>query len=200
MSNADDLAPLLEELAATLDELRGELDDERPRRLRDLLQFTEQYTIPAVIAILETNIRLLELTAGAIRLADGRLGERDGPGRRDVALDALERGLDDLSGALRGDPTDPEARKLLEEARDLRREVRGRVAAAREPEPGETSDTAPDTSEPRGYRVPVEQEREEPEEREASEVQEANEVDVDAEIETIKRELQGDDDEHSGEN
>lgn len=200
MSNADDLAPLLEELAATLDELRGELDDERPRRFRDLVRFTEQYTIPAIIAILETNIRLLELTAGAIRLADGRLGEPDGPGRRDVAFDALERGLDDLSGALRGDPTDPEARKLLEEARDLRREVRGRVAAAREPESDGSADATATTSDSQSYRVPVEQEREAHEEHDERAEREANEVDVDAEIETIKRELQGDADEHSGEN
>lgn len=200
MSNADDLAPLLEELAATLDELRGELDDERPRRLRDLLRFTEQYTIPAVIAILETNIRLLELTAGAIRLADGRLGERDGPGRSDVALDALERGLDDLGGALRGDPTDPEARKLLEEARSLRREVRGRVAAAREPESDGSADASATTSDSQSYRVPVEQEREAHEEDDERAEREGSEVDVDAEIETIKRELHGDDDEHSGEN
>lgn len=194
----DDLAPLLEELATTLNELRDQLEDDRPRRMRDLLRFTEQYTIPAVISLLETNIRLLELTAGAIRLADGRLDGRERSQRREVAVDALERALDDLGGALRGDPTDPEARRLLEEARDLRREVRGRLAAATDE--GTTADSEPASARraPDGYDVPV---RAEGETAGSSSDEAPDEgVDVDAELETIRREVHGDEDEHSGEN
>lgn len=182
----DELAPLLEELSDTLEALRDQLDEERPRRFREMLRFTEQYTIPAVISLLETNIRLLELTAGAIRLSDGRLGDRDTTARSEVAVDALERALDDLGGALRGDPTDPEARRLLEEARDLRREIRGRVTEARAPATDEQTDEASDH-----YAVPVTAEGEDDEVG----------VDVDAELETIRREVHGDDDdETSGEN
>ncbi|WP_255196122.1 DUF7547 family protein [Halorarius litoreus] len=182
MSDADELAPLLDELATTLDELRTELDDQRPRRLRDLLQFTEEYTIPAIIALLETNIRLLELTAGAIRLTDGRFGDRRRTSRGDVAADALERALDDLGGALRGDPTDPDARQLLEEARDLRREVQGRLQTERDDAASRRQD---DES---GYRVPVE-----------AESDQEGRVDVEAELETIKRELGSSADETAGE-
>jgi hypothetical protein len=198
----EELAPLLEELAGTLGALRDQLDDERPRRLRDLLRFTEQYTIPAVISLLETNIRLLELTAGAIRLADGRLDDRDGParGRGAVAVDALDRALDDLGGALRGDPTDPAARELLEEARDLRREVRSELGTrTRRSEPQRSSREAADDRR-RSYTVPVEVEGDD---RGADSDDDGAAVDVDAELETIRREVHGDrddEDDHSGEN
>lgn len=198
----EELAPLLEELAGTLGALRDQLDDERPRRLRDLLRFTEQYTIPAVISLLETNIRLLELTAGAIRLADGRLDDRDGParGRGAVAVDALDRALDDLGGALRGDPTDPAARELLEEARDLRREVRSELGTrTRRSEPQRSSREAADDRR-RSYTVPVEAEGDD---RGADSDDDGAAVDVDAELETIRREVHGDrddEDDHSGEN
>lgn len=190
MSSTDEVAPLTEELAATLKELRDQLQrrNERPRRLRDLLQFTEQYTIPAVISLLETNIRLLELTAGAIRLAEGRMEERDGPGRGEAAVDTLERALDDLGGALRGEPTDPEARELLEEARDLRQEIRTRLAtSAGESERGSSS--ADSGTGDDSYTVPVE----------SASADGADGVDVDSELETIRREVHGDDD-RSGEN
>lgn len=195
----DDLAPLLDELATTLNELRDQLEDDRPRQLRGLLRFTEQYTIPAVISLLETNIRLLELTAGAIRLADGRLDGRERGPRREVAVDALERALDDLGGALRGDPTDPEARQLLEEARDLRREVRGRLTTATEgAESTESAGESGRRTGTDGYDVPVRAEGEAPDA--SGEEEPDSGVDVDAELETIRREVHGDEDEHSGEN
>jgi hypothetical protein len=190
----DDLAPLLEELASTLGDLRDQLDDERPRRLRDLLRFTEQYTIPAVISLLETNIRLLELTAGAIRLADGRLDDRarDGRGRGAVAVDTLDRALEDLGGALRGEPTDPEARELLEEARELRREVRSQLATGVDSEPTEESTRAGSDGEPRSYTVPVRPEGDASTDSTDRADTDAS-VDVDAELETIRREVHGGD-------
>lgn len=136
----DDLAPLLEDLAETLEELRDELGPRRRGPLRNLLRFTERYTIPAVVAVLETNVRLLELTANAIRMAGGtdrdlrrkragrpRMGSRGAgqPGPR--GLDALDAALEDFDDALRGVPTDPDARLLLAEARALSREVRARL-------------------------------------------------------------------------
>lgn len=92
--------------------------------------------------LLETNVRLLELTADAIRMAGGtdrdlrrertgrlRAGSQGAgpPGPR--GLDALDAALDDLGDALRGVPTDPDARRLLAEARALSREVRARLDA-----------------------------------------------------------------------
>jgi hypothetical protein len=193
MRDDDDLAPLLEELASTLGELRDQLDDEQPRRLRDLLRFTEQYTIPAVVSLLETNIRLLELTAGAIRLADGRLDDRarDGRGRGAVAVDTLDRALDDLGGALRGEPTDPDARALLEEARSLRREVRSQLAAEGDPEPSEQSTRDGTDGEPRSYTVPVRPEGDDARPARSARTDADASVDVDAELETIRREVHG---------
>lgn len=139
----DDLPAILRELSTTLDELGDELGSP-PRGPRDLLRFTERYTIPTMIGLLRAQVRLLELLAGAIRYADGRLDETEvpgpGPDRGDraarSALDAVDRALADLSEAATGEPRDPEARRLLERARDLRDEatrlVEGRPGAARE--------------------------------------------------------------------
>ncbi|WP_435194637.1 DUF7547 family protein [Natronomonas sp. EA1] len=163
----DDLAPLLEELAETLEALQRA---QRPRGLSELLRFTEQYTIPAVIAVLEANIRLLELLAGTIRLAEGRVdrgrGDREGRGRGAEALsrsarETLDAALADLTRAFEGEPSDPESRRLLEEARELRAEVRERLAAA-ETAPEDGSDSEPIT------------------------------IDVDAELASIREEVDGD--------
>ena len=83
----DDIAARLDELAAILDDLREDLRESdrqtppRPPRLTELLRFTEQYTIPTVIALLETTITSLELVRGALRLVDpeGRLGDERRP-------------------------------------------------------------------------------------------------------------------------
>lgn len=133
-TDGDDLPAVLEELSHTLDDLQREFDP-GPTGVGGLLRFTEQYTIPAIISILRTNVRLLELLAGAIRLADGRLEETTvpgpGPSRGDraasTALGTVDRALTDLSEAAAGTPTDPEARRLLDRARDLRDEASERV-------------------------------------------------------------------------
>ena len=75
-----ELADAIDELVGSLQELRRELHEPpsgplglpRPPTPRELLRFTEQHTIPTVIALLETSIRALELLSAAIRLADGR--------------------------------------------------------------------------------------------------------------------------------
>jgi len=92
----DDLEERLDELEDVLSELRRrdlretERDRRgppRPPRLSELVRFTEQYTIPTVIALLETTIKSLELVQGTLRLADpGRsldeTGSSDRPPRR----------------------------------------------------------------------------------------------------------------------
>lgn len=152
---ATELSETLEALRAELREpARGPLGLPRPPSPSELLQFTEQYTIPTVIALLETSIRALELLAAALRVADGRpldaVTER--PDRRSSAdsLDAVGRAghdrlartsretlrrlddaLADLQSAAAGEqPSNPETRRLLEEARELRAEVDERLTAA----------------------------------------------------------------------
>jgi len=74
----DDLEERLDELEDVLSELRRDLRETerdrrgppRPPRLSELVRFTEQYTIPTVIALLETTIKSLELVQGTLRLAD----------------------------------------------------------------------------------------------------------------------------------
>ena len=154
MDDVDDeraLAAATEELAETLEALRAELEGPprgplgvpRPPAPRELFRFTEGYAIPALIAVLEANVRLFEALAAAMRVADGRPldggaldGESVGDRRRgrlartgQSALGTLENALEELAVALeRGEPSNPEALRLLEEARTLREEVEGRLA------------------------------------------------------------------------
>lgn len=177
----DDLPAVLGDLSATLDDLQAEVRSGRSG-VRGLLRFTEQYTIPAIIAILQANVRLLEMLAGAIRLADGRLADAEVPGsgpRRGEraatsALDAVDRTLSDLSDAMSGTPTDPEARRLLERARDLRDEAERRVEerTGRETGPAATS-TGSDERPPRTGRDSG-----------------AVEIDVDDELDQVRREVE----------
>lgn len=141
-----ELAESAAELAETLDELRAELERERRASLGivDLLRFTERYTIPAVIAVLEANVRMLELLAGSIRVATGDsesgASSETASHAASATLDALDRALREASQALAGgEPTDRRARELLRDARELRDEVAGRLGE----DPGTRSETAP---------------------------------------------------------
>lgn len=203
-----DLADAVEELRAELQEpRRGSLGRFRPPRPRELLRFTEQQTIPALVAFLETNVRMLELLAAAIRVADGR--PLDAVDRGDDGFEtgrrALETGADGLAAASRatlerldaalaelqeaadgGAPDDPEVRRLLSEARTLRAEVDERLADATDRAsgsgtgPGVTDDDVdPRKVEEGGTGDPVE-------------------VDVEEELETLRREADRGDDSGNG--
>ncbi|MFC5367373.1 DUF7547 family protein [Salinirubrum litoreum] len=155
----EDLADLLDELETTLSDLRAELDTERggrggrsragdpprpprPPSMSDLLRFTEEYTIPAIVTLLEANIRALKATQRVLRMADPERAARaesanardrlDDAGR--TALSQLERSLTDLSDALSSAdlPADPESRDIVEDARSLTDEIEDRIAEARE--------------------------------------------------------------------
>jgi len=147
-ADEEELEDLVGELAGTLEALRGTLDDgarratagteasgPSPPRPFEVVRFTEQYTIPAIISVLEASIRSLELLRGALRLADGRpeATERErGSGRDDEraerALGAVDGLLDDLQRTVEGRPVEPEARDLLTDAQSLREEIGDRIA------------------------------------------------------------------------
>jgi hypothetical protein len=119
------------ELADTLGELERELR-EQPRRprLEDLLRFTREVTIPAVILVLRTNIEALRLLQRALAFGDrgdSRLRERAEEAGRS-ALSGLDDALADLNEALSGTPQDGRARDLLEEARELQNDVESELA------------------------------------------------------------------------
>ena len=143
-----ELATLVAELRDTLDELQGTVDPDPPSRRPpapgELLRFTESYTIPTLLSILEASIRALELLQATLRLVDGRpldTGRRD---RRDrssdtaarvgslgrTTVDRVDTALSELTAALEGEPPEGEARDLLTEAQSLREEVDRRIREA----------------------------------------------------------------------
>ncbi|MFW6321756.1 MAG: DUF7547 family protein [Halohasta sp.] len=141
----DELAERLDDLESTLEALRGELRSERrgpprPPRLGELLRFTEQYTIPTLIALLEATIQSLELLRRTLRLADPQRAVREEGETARSRLDAVgaEAG-NQLAGALselrtalsEADlPENPESRRLVEDARDLTGEIERRLRDA----------------------------------------------------------------------
>lgn len=178
----EDLARLAADLARSLRDLQGELEPGRRRGLRppsprELLRFTDEVAIPGTILILETNVRALRLLQRAIRLADPeRTRDRDDDAVRDRAIqlsrttvEKLDDVLGDVQAAIEGRPNDDEARRVLDEARSLRDEIDDRLAA--DPATGET-----DADTGSGPTVPV---------------------DVDAELQSIKDDLDDDGDDGS---
>ncbi|MFC6906505.1 DUF7547 family protein [Halalkalicoccus tibetensis] len=149
MTRDDDLEERVDELQRSLEELRREIEPRPPRgpgglprppTPGELVRFADQQAIPTAIAVLEANVRALELLQGALRLADsGRAAgeEADRTRRRaeDVSrrsLDRLDAVLEDLQEATRGDtlPEGGDARDILQEARDLREEIAERIGEA----------------------------------------------------------------------
>jgi hypothetical protein len=145
----DDLEERLDELEDVLGELRADLRETerdrrgppRPPRLSELVRFTEQYTIPTLIALLETTIKSLELLQGTLRLADpGRSvaeGAEEAGDRladvRDGATSGLARSLSELRTALsEADlPEDAASRSIVADARDLTAEIESRIDEGR---------------------------------------------------------------------
>lgn len=145
----DDLEERLDELEDVLSELRADLRETerdrrgppRPPRLSELLRFTEQYTIPTLIALLETTIKSLELLQGTLRLADpGRSVAQGAEGAgdrladvRDGATAGLSRSLAELRNALsEADlPEEAASRSIVADARDLTAEIESRIEEGR---------------------------------------------------------------------
>lgn len=144
-STDEELATDVEQLADVLSELREQL---RPRRgplglpapptPGELLRFTDEQAIPFAIAVLEANVRALELLQGAIRLVQsGREADAEARRARDRAASLSRRSLERLEGVLSdleenlsdGElPRQAEAREVLSEARRLRDEVEEALA------------------------------------------------------------------------
>lgn len=190
----DDLAATAADLEETMRGLRRDLRRQAPRgplglprppSPREVLRFADEAAIPALIAILEANIRILEAVQAAIELADTS-GRARAEGRRgheravelgeetlaqfDEALSEFQRILEE--GSL---PENTRAREILEDARALRAELRERVEDAEESTAASSGPTS-DASTPEDTSV---------------------DVDVDAELESIKQQVDDDDEEDS---
>jgi len=133
------------------DDRRGDSRDSRrgrddrqfdPPSVSDVLRFTNEYTIPTLIATLEATISALELfqkVVGAVAPDDSRpprRRERRGPltDASSRATDQLTRRLDDLRTALSETdlPQDGDARDIVGEARSLTEEIEDRVRKSRQ--------------------------------------------------------------------
>lgn len=238
----DSLDELVSDLSTTLAELQDVLDDEgnqrrsqrsrRSQRRRPgprlpspsrFLRFTEEYTIPTLISLLETNIRALELFGGLLRVINGRNDRRSSgsqrvqrTGRR--TLDAVDSTLSDIQGAIDGEPTDPEASSLLDDARSLREDINDRLAdpnttrdQTRSDQPNR-SDRSEHSDQPNHSDHSDYSGRSDTRENEAISIdvtdegadennddnRDPDDVNVDDELETIKQELQDDDDSPEG--
>lgn len=139
----DDRVAELEERVRTLrDELgqppEGPLGLPRPPTPREVLSFTGEYAIPTAIATLEANIRALKALQRVIQVLDpnqsavseerDRLESRAADASR-ATLDRLESALEDVETTIRESdlPREDEARSILDDARQINREIRDRV-------------------------------------------------------------------------
>lgn len=137
-SDDQELTTLVGDLSETVEELQSELESgrgpPRPPTPRQLAEFTSEVTIPAIILVLETNVRALRLFQRALRHAEGRTGDSAGTQARQRATDLgratlsrLDDVLTDLAGSLDETSADAEARDLLEEVRTLQSEIDARL-------------------------------------------------------------------------
>lgn len=148
---ADDLADALRDLRADVGPRRGPLGLPRPPRPSEVLRFADEAAIPAVVAVLEANIRILEALQQGLRLArkGQEVGQRGDEARgraadaRDRASDVsratlrrVDSALEDLQTAFESGelPEDSPARPVLEDARELRREIDRRLQETAEQE------------------------------------------------------------------
>ena len=184
MSSDDDLTALITDLVTTLQELETEVEPTtdsglpRPPTPGELLRFTSDVTIPAVILVLKSNIEALKLLRRALRMAEGRptsTGSASDEVRQRASdlsratLSRLDGALTDLQQAVEGTPEDEEARELIQQAQQLRSQIRDRLAD--DSEVGEAVDPEQVTDVP---------------------------VDVDAELRSIKDDIDGPDGDDTG--
>ncbi|WP_332899043.1 DUF7547 family protein [Haladaptatus sp. CMSO5] len=206
----DEVSPLIDDLEATLAELRTALEPTtrrglpRPPSPRRLLSFTDEYAIPTAIAVLEANIRALELVQEVIHVTnrglDASESTRNASTRaRNVsqdAIDRLERALTEIQvsleeGAL---PENPEARKLLTEARTLRDEIDERLAETRRDPTSRQSPRSPARDQP--IVIPVEPDEDTELDDSVRDLEDAlADEEIESELETIREELDAVDDE-----
>ncbi|WP_135822595.1 DUF7547 family protein [Halostella litorea] len=163
---AGDLADSLRELRGDVEPRRGPLGLPRPPRPDELLRFADEAAIPALVAVLEANVRALEALQRAIRLARrGEDARQQGGEARDRAADLSRATLQRVDSALEefqravesgGLPDDSPAAPVLEDARELRREIDRRLRDATAEE--RTLDEFEDEDSGKGVNVDVDAE------------------------------------------
>ncbi len=177
----EELERRVAELEQALRELRREIEGPPLRRDRpgpsteDLLRLTDRAAIPALIVLLETNIQLLRSVQRAIRSAQPTDTQRGSSSLERRTVERLDDVISEIERALRGHATDSPAGDVLAEATAVRNELEQYVSDATR-----TADSA--AAAERGTRIEVLGPDDEPE----------GQVDVDAELDSIRREVRGD--------
>ncbi len=184
-----DITRLLRDLTRELQVLKRELDREETAELstrQQLSQFTSEVAIPGLILLLETNIRALKLLRRTIRLAEGREPRSRSSSSSEVRRRADELGAEALSrlddtlarvqSSLEDGGANDEVQQLLDEARYLQETVSEQLQAD---EPA--SDNFDGSLDPEDTTDP-----------------DAVTVDVDAELQTLKDNLDADDKDANG--
>lgn len=206
----DELVDAVRELTRTIDDLREELDGPHSRRRpplrpptpRELLRFTDEIALPAVLAVLETSVRALEAFQRSLRLVRTEREARDRTGEaveatseraadlRRTTLSQLDTVLAELQRAASdgGLPADETARDLLKEARDLRDDVDSRLRDAAD---GESQPADAETHRPEpegGVTIDIDDGPLTDDRTEANDADDGRDsaVDVDAELETLR--------------
>lgn len=210
----EELAALAGDLETVLRDLREEIEPDRqrgpfglprPPEPSQVLQFADEVAIPATIAVLEANVKLLQALQRAIRMTEGgrqireegtAMGERAADASR-TTLDRLGSTLDDLQDVTAGGGTaNGSASELIDEARRLRDEINARLREAQGTtlddfqEPGDQSEGDPTRNEPEGP------------DPEADASDEEVHVDVEAELDSLKEQYdedEGDESDSTGE-
>jgi len=178
-SSDEDLAELVRELVRALRDLERELeapDDRGPPglpSLGNLRRFTSEVAIPGLILVLETNVRALRLLQRALELGDdaGRASE-EAASLTDRATAASETTLERLDDALERLQHSVEGRPGDDDAAELLEEARD-LRAEVQSRLADHSDGSSDGSA-------------------------SQEIDVDAELESIRDEIDADDGDEPG--
>lgn len=197
-SRDDELAERVAELESTLRELRTELRPGERRRgpfglpsppsPRELLTFTNEFAIPTAIAVLEANIRLLEMLHRVLQVGErspssaiGRSDESGPVGRvtRDT-FTALDESLTELQTALEEGslPREGAAREIIQDARRINSEIVDDLQASERTSEGELERSTDDIDEVADAGV---------------------EIDISSELQSIKDEVDTDEDEDESE-
>ena len=128
---SSDVEQQLAELTRTVARLRDQLERERgfpltprPPRTDELRQFTSEIAIPGAILLLETNVRALRLLQRSIRLADGRDGQGADESVSRRAERAGSKALARLETALADVQSALDSQPPDSEARDLLEDAR----------------------------------------------------------------------------
>jgi small-conductance mechanosensitive channel len=164
---------LLSELTRSLEALQDELEPSkgglRPPTPRQLTRFTSEVTIPALILVLETNVQALRLVQRALRLAEGResAGTSAAAGTRERATKLGQATLQRLDSTLVDLQEALEGRPPDDEARQLLDRVRD-------------------------LEDEIEAEMQTTAERTQDETTDSVEIDVDAELQSLKDDVDAD--------